>query len=209
MRRPQKLEGTYRQRGKLSYTVVGVYLFLIVVLIFVLPRGSLAEWALLAILAFFLFFLVRYLSTTYSLNDTHLHAWRFPGGRRIPIDSVRQIEYSSMRDLGPSSFVGSWGWRGRMWSPEIGHFDAIYTDPGRGILVTGDGVPIYISPDHLEEFARELSRRARSYSGQLSVDVGNPRGPPPSTSPPATASTEPGSSPNTEESKGRPAAPTR
>jgi hypothetical protein len=170
-------QGVYRRRGKLSYSVVGVYVFLILLLFIVLPNAGLREgWTFEIILLFFVFFLIRYLSTTYSISDTHLRAWRILGSRRIHLDQVRQIEYSSIRDLGPTGFIGSWGYRGRMWSPVIGHFDAIYTDPAAGILVTAEGVPLYISPGHMPEFARELSRRVRSYTGRLEVDVGDPQG---------------------------------
>lgn len=155
--------------------MIGTYVVLIALLVFVIPNAGIRNsWALIVIIALFLFFLVRYLSTSYSINDTHLRTWRIFGNRRIPLDEVEKIEYSSIRDLGPTGFVGSWGWRGRMWSPVIGPFDAVYTDPAKGILVTAQGVPIYISPGHLEEFARELSRRVRSYSGPLEVDAGAP-----------------------------------
>ena len=65
-----------------------------------------------------------------------------------------------------------------MWSPSIGKFDAVYTDPAKGILVSEGDVPLYISPVNLPEFARELSRRVRSYTGRLAVDVGDPLGSP-------------------------------
>ena len=157
--------------------MIGVYVFLILVVVLIVPRSAVTDYAVPAVVALLLFFLVRYVTTSYSINDTHLKAWRFPGTRRIRLDTIRRIEYSSMRDLGPTSFIGSWGWRGRMWSAAIGSFDAVYTDPVKGILVTGEGVPIYITPIDLVEFARELSRRARSYSGRLVADVGDPLGP--------------------------------
>jgi len=150
--------------------------FLILVAGLLLPHSGLALWVLGLILFLFVFFLARYLSTTYSLDDTHLRAWRLAGSRRVRLDTVRRIEYGSMRELSPTGFLGSWGWRGRMWSPSVGSFDAVYTDPAKGLLVTGEGVPIYISPTDLQEFARELSRRVRSYSGRLQVDVGDPQG---------------------------------
>jgi hypothetical protein len=159
--------------------VVGTYVFLIILLFLILPTAGLRSgWAFEVILLLFVFFLIRYLSTTYSISDTHLRAWRILGTRRIPLDQVRQIEYSSIRDLGPTGFMGSWGWRGRMWSPSIGKFDAVYTDPAKGILVSEGDVPLYISPVNLPEFARELSRRVRSYTGRLAVDVGDPLGSP-------------------------------
>ena len=61
-----------------------------------------------------------------------------------------------------------------MWSPLIGRFNAVYPDSAVGILVTAGEVPLYLSPRDPAEFARELSRRVRSYSGRLSVDVGDP-----------------------------------
>ena len=170
-------KGVYRDRGRLSYAVIGVYVFLIIVAIVVIHGASLAAWALGVIVALFVLYLARYISTTYSLDDTHMKAWRLWGSRRVRLDSIRRIEYGSMRELSPTGFLGSWGWRGRMWSPRAGQFDAVYTDPARGLLVTGEGVPVYISPTDLEEFARELSRRVRSYTGRLPFDVGDPQGP--------------------------------
>lgn len=159
--------------------VIGTYVVLILVVLILLHGGSsalyaYAPWLLAGLL---ILFLVRYVSTLYSLDDTHLRAWRVLGGRSVRLSDVRKIEYSSMRVLGPTGGIfGSWGWRGRMWSPELGKFDAIYTDAARGLLVTAGDVPMYITPLDLEGFARELSRRARSYSGRLLVDVGDPRG---------------------------------
>ncbi|HYA54527.1 MAG TPA: PH domain-containing protein [Thermoplasmata archaeon] len=172
-------EGVYHDRARLSYAVVGVYVFLIIVCVVILPKSGLGYDALLAIVVLFAFFLVRYLSTSYSLDDTHLRAWRIAGSRRIRLETVRRIEFASMRELSPTGFIGSWGWRGRMWSPSFGQFDAVYTDPAKGLMVTGEGVPVYITPVDLDEFARELSRRVRSYTGRLSVDVGDPNPEPP------------------------------
>ena len=167
-------EGVYHDRGRLSYTVVGMYIVLFLILVLVVPRTGTALWAVGLILILFAFFLARYLSTTYSLDDTFFRTWRIGGSRRIRLETVRRIEYGSMRELSATGFFGSWGWRGRMWSPRIGTFDAVYTDPVRGLLLTGEGVPIYISPNDLDAFAREISRRVRSYTGPLAVDVGAP-----------------------------------
>lgn len=157
--------------------MIGVYVFLVLLVVLLLPSTSVSvSWAPDLIIAILIFLLVRYICTTYSITDTQLRTWRIVGNRRIELEEIRQIEYSSMRDLGPTSFFGSWGWRGRMWSPRIGHFDAVYTDPAQGILVTAGEVPIYISPKDPEGFARELSRRVRSYTGRLAVDVGDPSG---------------------------------
>jgi len=153
-----------------------MYVVLILVAALVIPRSSSTLWALVLVLFLFVFFLVRYVSTTYSMNDTYLKAGRIAGGRRIRLDSINRIEFGSMRELGGTGFIGSWGWRGRMWSPFIGSFDAVYTDAAKGLVVSGEGVPIYISPKDLEGFARELSRRVRSFTGRLPVDVGDPLG---------------------------------
>ena len=95
------------------------------------------------------------------------------------LEEVRRIEYSSLRDLAPTGGwfgVGSWGWRGRMWSPEVGEFDSVYTDAARGLLVTAGTHPLYLSPSDLEEFAKELSRRVRSSPARCAKDVGSPGG---------------------------------
>jgi len=169
--------GRYRQHGRISYAIVGVYLFFIVVVILILPRDSSFTyvWVSWLVLLLFVVFLLRYVSTFYALDDSYLHARRILGGRRILLEKVRKIEYSSLRDLGSSSGIfGSWGWGGRMYSPQVGPFDSVYTEAARGLLVSGDGLPLYISPVDVPAFARELSRRVRSYTGRLAVDAGDP-----------------------------------
>lgn len=159
--------------------MIGVYLVLILIVVVVLPHSTalLFTWAPAILGLLLALFLVRYISTTYWIDDSYLRAFRILGGQRVRLSEVRKIEYSSMRDLGPSGgIVGSWGWRGRMWSPRIGQVDAVYTDAAHGILVTAGRVPLYITPVDCPEFARELSRRVRSYTGRLSVDVGDPLG---------------------------------
>ncbi len=170
--------------ARLSYAVIGAYVFMLVLIVLVVgPRSrSPYSWVLYFLLVLTLLFLVRYLTTRYWMDDVHLVAWRFLGGRRIALDEIRSIEFASMRDLAPTGGtfgMGAWGWRGRMHSSTIGDFDSIYTDAAAGLLISAGAYPLYISPKHREEFARELSRRARSYSGSLLKDVGDPAKRPP------------------------------
>ncbi len=153
-----------------------MYGFLLIIVAVLVSRGVPGGywWLPYVLTALVAGSLGRYLSTRYWIDDQYLHAWRLLGGVRIRLDRVRRIEYVSLRDLSPGGMFGSWGWRGRMWSPRIGHFDSIYTDAARGVLVTAGEVPLYVSPRNREAFARELSRRVRSYSGRLTVDVGDP-----------------------------------
>jgi hypothetical protein len=176
------LEGKYRMRGRLSAGVVGAYaVLLVLVVLFVAPKVQRGyDWATYLLLGVILLFLVRYLTTEYTLDDTHLHAWTILGGRRVPLDEVRAIEYASLRDLSPTGgMLSSWVMRGKMYSPTIGEFDLVFTDAARGLLVSAGPYPLYISPRSPEGFARELSRRVRSYTGPLLKDVGNPAPPPP------------------------------
>lgn len=167
--------GRYRARGSYSAVTVGVYAVVILLLYFVVLRSPIVSnaYAIYFLIAVTVFLLVRYFSTGYSIDDTYLRARRLVGSRRIPLAEVRKIEFMRLRDLSPTGFFGAWGYRGRMWSPYIGKFDGIYTDPA-GILISSGSEPLFISPARSEEFARELSRRARSYSGTLSVDHGQP-----------------------------------
>ena len=172
------VEGRYHAWGQISYLIVGTYLFLLLILVVVLYRTTvLAWWGAWVIFALLLGSLVRYLSTHYRIDDLHLVASKLLGGVRIRLDQVRRIEYAALRDLAPASgMFGAWGWRGRMWSPVIGQFNSVYTDSVQGLLVTAGTFPLYLSPRRPEAFARELSRRVRSYSGRLAVDVGDPHG---------------------------------
>lgn len=176
---PYDAEGRYHAHGRISWGVVGVYifLFLVILLLFSHDTGSSYWWVPWVLGLFVVALLARYVSTNYRIDDMQLAARRLFGGRRIRLDEIRRIEYIALHDLAPGgTFFGGWGWHGRMWSPQIGSFDAIFTDAAKGLLITAGEEPLYISPGRPEEFARELSRRVRSYSGRLAVDVGDPLG---------------------------------
>lgn len=160
--------------GTRSYAVIGTYIFLALLLLYLgigRPDSGVDPEVTYFLVAVCAFFLARYLSTHYRLDESTLRARRILGSRKIRFEDVRRIEYANLRDLGPVGFFGSWGYRGRMWSPTIGSFDAVYTD-SRGLLVTAGAVPLFLSPHDPDDFARELSRRVRSYTGPLEVDVG-------------------------------------
>ncbi len=165
--------------GRYSIGVVIAYLLIIVLLIVVVgpDLGSRYAWSLYFLIAVSILFLARYLSTRYSMDDYDFVAWRILGSRRIALEEIRAIEFASLRELMPTGGllgIGAFGWRGRMYSQAIGDFDSIYTEAARGLLITAGAYPLYISPRDPEAFARELSRRARSYSGALLKDVGHP-----------------------------------
>jgi hypothetical protein len=143
---------------------------LLVLVVFLVIRPPSAEpWTPALLGAVLLLFLLRYLSTTYTIDATYVRAWRILGGQKVALKEVRRIEPVSLRDLSATGFFGAWGWRGRMWSPRIGAFDSIHTDTA-GLLVSGGRVPLFISPDDPDAFAEELSRRVRSVSGTLTED---------------------------------------
>lgn len=173
---PLDANGRYRERGAWSLGIVGFYAFLMVVFFLFLRNEftSSVGWAAVLLELALVFFLARYLTTRYTLDDEYLRATRLLGGQRIALRSVRRIERTSLRELAPTGFLGSWGWRGRMWSPALGTFDSIHTEPF-GLLVTADPHPLFISPRDTPTFARELSRRVRSFTGPLEVDAGDPR----------------------------------
>jgi hypothetical protein len=165
--------GRYHDRGKISLWNVGAHLFLIgLVLLFVRNPGG-QVWVPYVLIALLFLLMIRYLSTTYWIDEAYLRASRILGGQRVALRDVRQIEYVSLRDLSPVGFFGSWGYRGRMWSPRIGTFDSVYTDTF-GVLVSAGEVPLFVSPADPAGFARELSRRVRSFTGPLALDVGDP-----------------------------------
>ncbi len=154
---------------------IGVYLAIALLLLATSRAASVSSFPYVSeiLAALFLVFLLRYVSTRYWLDAEHLTAWRLFGSRKIRLDRIRRIEYGNLRDLSPVGFFGSWGWRGRMWSPILGSFDSVYTVP-QGLVVSAGDVPLFLSPRAPADFARELSRRVRSFTGPLSVDVGAP-----------------------------------
>lgn len=158
-----------------SVGTVGAY-FIIILLLLVTSRASqVSTFPFIneVLAALFAIFLVRYISTRYRLDADRLHAWRAFGSRSIKYESVRRIVYANLRELGPVGYIGSWGWRGRMWSPFVGKFDSIYT-VSNGLMIFAGATPLFISPKDPPSFARELSRRVRSYTGPLEEDVGAP-----------------------------------
>jgi hypothetical protein len=165
--------GRYHDRAKYSPWNIGAYVVLLIVIYLLVHSSGSDFWVPYALAAVVLILLVRYLSTHYVLDETSLRASRILGGQRLALEDIRQIDYASLRDLSPVGFFGSWGWRGRMWSPQVGTFDSIYTDT-TGLLITTTGTPLFISPADPALFARELSRRVRSFTGPLDLDVGDP-----------------------------------
>ncbi len=89
----------------------------------------------------------------------------------MALAEIRQATPANLRDLGPVSLIGAWGWRGRMWSSQIGSFDTVHTI-SNGVLVLGEGAPVFISPRDPEGFLRELSRRVRSFHPDLDIRTG-------------------------------------
>jgi hypothetical protein len=173
-------EGRFRMGGRISIAVIVTYAILLVLLIVVVAPDApgVYSWALYVLVGLTLVFLGRYLSTRYTIDDSHLRARTLFGGRRIPLEDVRAIEFASLRDLAPTGgFFAAWGLGGRMFSPAIGEFELVFTDAAKGLLVTAGAYPVYISPRDRDAFARELSRRVRSYTGPLAKDAGRPSGP--------------------------------
>ncbi len=169
--------GHYGSWASYSYAVIGTYIILLLLAFFTVPASLISGgwWVPYLLYALILFFLVRYLSTHYSMDADRLHASRILGSRHVNLHEVRKIEFVNLSDLSPGGFFGSWGWRGRMWTPSLGPIDAIYTSP-KGLLITADSVPLFISPRDPPAFARELSRRVRSYRAPLAIDDGAPAG---------------------------------
>jgi len=168
--------GRVRFSAPYSWGTVGMYVGIILLLLVFAPASntSTLPYASEILAVLFLVFLARYLSTSYYLDATTFTAWRLFGLRRIALRDVRAIQFGNLRELSPVGFLGSWGWRGRMWSPVLGRFDSVYTVPF-GVVVRGGPVPLFVSPRDPPGFARELSRRVRSYTGPLDEDVGAPR----------------------------------
>ncbi len=167
--------GRYVVGAQLSAGVIGVYVLLLLLVIFLVPSSPVVPnpaivWILAAIVAFFL---LRYLSTAYWMDADHLSAFRLVGGRRVRLEEIRRIEYANLRDLSPTGFFGSWGYRGRMWSPVIETFDSVQTSSA-GILIWAGAHPLFITPKDPDRFIRELSRRVRSWRGPLEIDHGAP-----------------------------------
>jgi hypothetical protein len=158
-----------------SAGTVGVYLVIIGLLLITSRASQVSTFPFIneVLAGLFAVFLIRYVTTQYHLDADRLHAWRAFGSRTVRYESVRRIVYANLRELGPVSYIGSWGWRGRMWSPFVGKFDSIYT-VSNGLMIFAGPVPLFISPKDPAAFARELSRRVRSYTGPLEEDVGAP-----------------------------------
>jgi hypothetical protein len=162
--------GAYVSIAPRSIVVVGFYLVL-ALLLFLYRNAISTPWAFDVLSIVLVIYLVRYVSTYYVLDADFLKARRLFGSRRIRLEDVRSIQLANLRDLGPAGLVGTWGWRGRVWSPIVGRFDTVHT-VSPGLLISAGPVPLFISPRDPVAFARELSRRARSWGVDLPVDPG-------------------------------------
>ena len=159
--------------ARLSIGII-VFYFLLIALITYLGAYRLMNPIIAEVLdAALIIYLGRYLSTRYRLTPYTFEASRLFGSRRIPIGEIRHVAPANLRDLAPASFFGSWGWRGRMWSTQIGPFDTVHTS-SEGLLVSGGtGVPVFISPMDPNAFVTELDRRVRSYHPDVDI-LGSP-----------------------------------
>lgn len=170
--------GRVRSGAPISIAVVALYIILALLVVYAAEKTRFSSNPIVPefLVAVILFFLARYASTYYVIDDRALHARRLFGSRTVQLEEVRSLQYANLRDLGPVSFFGGWGWRGRMWSPFIQTFDAIHT-VSPGILVNAGDVPLFISPRHPSEFGEELSRRVRSYSPSVALSTFAPMHP--------------------------------
>jgi Ca2+/Na+ antiporter len=164
----------FRRTAAVSGGVVLFYVLLILLMLYVYYRGSASIFSNLlapAIVLILLVYLARYGSTRYRIDDRYLYAWRLFGSRRVRLSAIRRIQRTNLRELGAVGFFGTWGWRGRVWSPLVGTFDTIHT-VSDGLLVTGAKVPVFISPRAPDDFQRELARRVRSVNGDVMPELG-------------------------------------
>jgi hypothetical protein len=111
------------------------------------------------------------------MDADRLSALRLFGSRTIALEEIHRIELANLRELSPTGFFRGWGWRGRMWSPAVGQFDSVHT-VAAGVLVYAGPVPLFVSPSDPLGFVSELSRRVRSYRGDVELVVGNGPGRP-------------------------------
>lgn len=164
--------GRVRVGAPISVAVVVFYLVLIGLIAYATGHTRFSSNPIVPefLVAVIFVFLARYISTYYVLDDRALHARRLFGSRSVQLEEVRQVQLANLRDLGPVSFFGGWGWRGRMWSPFLQTFDAIHT-VSAGVLVSAGEVPLFVSPKHPGEFAEELSRRVRSYNPEIKLSA--------------------------------------
>lgn len=155
----EDLEGLIRVYPRRGWGVPVLYVILIVLIDLEIARLGISVFATDLLIAILLIYLLRDLSIVYTVDTDHLNAWRLFGWRRVPLDSIRLVERRSLRELAPVGIIGTWGWRSRLWSPREGRFDAIHTFHD-GLLVHGEGVPLFISPRDPDGFARLLNARA-------------------------------------------------
>lgn len=163
-------EGRVVEYAPRSAAVIGFYLVLVGLLLWLGPRGTFVVPLVPEFLAGVLVvYLARYLTTRYVIDAETLGALRLFGSRRVRLEEVRNLELANLRDIGTMGMFGTWGWRSRVFSPTLGPFDAVHT-VSKGLLVSAGAVPLFISPRDPTGFGREVSRRARSWGVQLPTD---------------------------------------
>lgn len=145
----------HAQWSDTPWVTVGVYVVLLVILVLLTVDHSLPEYGGLFLMALLMVYLARMLSLNYSIRAGEVHASRLFGSRRAPVKEVRKVEPRSLRDLSPVSFIGGWGWRSRMWSPQIGSFDNL-SSFHKGLMIYAGDVPFFISPKDPDAFLAAL-----------------------------------------------------
>jgi hypothetical protein len=165
---------TYRQTARYSIGVFVFYAFLILIMVWVYLRGSadiVSSYLVPFILLLLIVYYIRYMSTHYRIDGRSFYASRLFGSRKLALRNIRKVQRANLRELGGIGMLGTWGWRGRVWSPILGPYDTVHTT-SEGLLVTGLKVPVFISPRDPEAFQRELVRRVRAESGDEPPDTG-------------------------------------
>ena len=164
---PLDSEGRYVDWAPRSWGVVGLYIALILlILLLIQGPGYDSPYLSLLLAAVLAVYLIRYLTTHYVMDAETLSARRLFGSRTVRLETIRSVELANLRELGTMGMFGTWGWRSRVYSTFVGSFDSIHT-VSPGVLISSGNVPMFLSPHDPVAFARELSRRARSWGVDL------------------------------------------
>lgn len=151
----------YRSGPVRAIAVPVLYVVMIVLVLVEFPALHLESYATALVIGALVVYLLRELSVFYTIDEEALHAWRLFGWRSISLESIHKIEPVSLRDLAPVGFSGTWGWRSRLWSAQLNSsFEAIQTHH-RGLIIHGEGVPLFISPRDRDAFAHALYERVQ------------------------------------------------
>jgi len=149
-------------RAKIVTATFFFIIFMIILFIIINnPNASLFPKVTMCVV-FILALLGLYLlaPTGYELTESYLVLIRRIGSRKIPLSTIREVKRVAKKEFFKGTVRwgvgGVFGFFGKIFSWEIGIYDAFFTNENNAVLVRSDKIFV-ISPEDPDMFVRKLN----------------------------------------------------